>query len=140
MKAQLPKDKYFYINTKEEMVAAMEEPIKAAINMIIDKLQDRVDAFDIIKNERELTEQEVKEQKDAATSIITYTQLKDKIVNKKELTAIDFNLVALVGSTTAELMMQQSKNMKDAANELSKISWKIIHSKFNQIDKEDNKE
>lgn len=140
MKVQIPKDKYFNINTKEEMVEVMREPVTAAINLIIDKLQNKVDSFDVVKEKRELTEKEIGEQKEVANSILTYEQLKDKIVNKKELSNFDFNLVALVTSTTSELMSQQAKNMKDAATELSKISWKIIHSKFNQIDIEKNKD
>jgi hypothetical protein len=31
MKAQIPKDKYFYIKTKEEMVDTMRRPIIAAL-------------------------------------------------------------------------------------------------------------
>ena len=132
MKVQIPKDKYFNIKTSEEMVEVMKDPIVAAINMVIDRLQNRVDTIDFLKKDRELTEKEADEQKSLANSIVTYEELKTKILNNQKLSAFDFNMVALICSTTVNIMDNQIDMLKGAREELSKIAWKIVHSKFNK--------
>lgn len=132
MKVQIPKDKYFNIKTSEEMVEAMKDPIIAAINMVIDRLQDRIDAIDFLKKDRELTEKEAGEQKSLANSVVTYEELKTKILNNQTLNPFDFNLVALICSTTVNIMDNQIDMLKEAREELSRIAWKIVHSKFNK--------
>lgn len=132
MKVQIPKDKYFNIKTSEEMVEVMKDPILAAINMVIDRLQNRVDTIDFLKKDRELTEKEADEQKSLANSIVTYEELKTKILNNQKLNAFDFNMVALICSTTVNIMDNQIDMLKSAREELSKIAWKIVHSKFNK--------
>lgn len=132
MKVQIPKDKYFNIKTSEEMVEVMKDPIVAAINMVIDRLQNRVDTIDFLKKDRELTEKEADEQKSLANSIVTYEELKTKILNNQKLSAFDFNMVALICSTTVNIMDNQIDMLKSAREELSKIAWKIVHSKFNK--------
>ena len=132
MKVQIPKDKYFNIKTSEEMVEVMKDPIVAAINMVIDRLQNRVDTIDFLKKDRELTEKEADEQKSLANSVVTYEELKTKILNNQKLSAFDFNMVALICSTTVNIMDNQIDMLKSAREELSKIAWKIVHSKFNK--------
>lgn len=137
MKVQLPKDKYDSITTKEELLEAMREPVKSALNLLLDTLYNRKDLYDEISKSKDLTEEEKNDIIHIENSCKVYEELREKLINKKELSNYDYNLVGLVCATVATLMGQNIENLKFASTELKRIGWKIVHLKLDS--KEDNK-
>ena len=125
MKVQLPKDKYFYIKTKEEMVEAMREPVKSALRLTLDQLIEAI-------NRAGGDVEEKKEDEDPAisnyrNSLNVYQGLLERLTNNQELSLFDFDLITLICKNTSILMDNQIAALKEASKELSKIAWKIAH-------------
>lgn len=136
MKVQLPKDKYDSITTREELLEVMREPVKSALNLLLDTLYNRKDLLEMSLS-KDLTEEEKNDIIYIEKSCKIYEELREKINNKKELSNYDYNLVALVCATVANLMGQNIENLKFTSTELKKIGWKIVHLKLDN--EEDNK-
>lgn len=125
MKAQIPKDKWFYIQTKEEMVEAMKNPVIAACKLLIDRLIDNIDleGFDL----KEKKEDEPEHIQTARDAVERYQKIIDKLNNKEELTTEEFDSIALICKTVSIIFENHAKSSREASQELSKISWKIVH-------------
>lgn len=128
MKAQIPKDKYFYVNTKEEMVELMKNPVIAALNLVIDQLLESINSagFDY----DEVKEDEPAPIVNARTSIGTYQTIINKLKNNEELDQFDFDSIVLVCKTCSIIFDNHMKALKESSMELSKIAWKIAHLKL----------
>ena len=128
MKAQIPKDKYFYINTKEEMVETMKTPIIAALKLVMDQLFETINraGFDY----KEVKEEEPAPIKNARTSIDTYQTIINKLENDEDLEPFDFDSIILVCKTCSIIFDNHIKSLKESSQELSKIAWKIAHLKL----------
>lgn len=129
MKVKIPKDKYFYIKNKEEMVEIMREPVVGALNFTLDLLIDAINRTGADLNEPKETD--AKEVNQYRASVGTYQTLLDKIKNNEELTDFDYDLIVLVCKNTSMQMDKQIQGLKLASQELSKISWKIAHMGLN---------
>lgn len=128
MKVQIPKDKYFYINTKEEMVETMKKPIIAALQLVIDQLLNSIDEAGFDYNE--VKEDEPLPVQNARTSIGTYQTIINKLNNNEELNQFDFDSIVLICKTCSIIFDNHIKSLKESSQELSKIAWKIAHLKL----------
>lgn len=128
MKVQIPKDKYFNIQTKEEMVEVMKNPIIAALNLVIDQLLETINSagFDY----DEIKDDEPAAIKNARTSIGTYQTIINKLKNNEELTQFDFDSIVLICKTCSIIFDNHINALKESSMELSKIAWKIAHLKL----------
>lgn len=125
MKVQLPKDKYFYIKTKEEMVETMKDPIITGLKLVIDQLLNSIDSagFDL----DEIKEEEPKPVTDARVAIKNYQSIINKLQNNEELSQLDFDSIVLVCKTCSIIFDNHIKALKESSQELSKIAWKLAH-------------
>lgn len=128
MNARLPKDKYFYIKTKEEMVDAMRAPIIAAAKLTMDRLINNIDSegYDM----EEIKENEPEHIITARDAVNRYQNIVTKLTNKEDLTTEEFDSVVLIAKTVSIIFENQSKSLREASQELSKIAWKIAHLKL----------
>jgi hypothetical protein len=129
MNVKIPKDKYFNIKTKEEMINIMRQPVLSALNLTIDQLFEGVAREGADYNEPK--EDDSFTAKKYMTSINTYQTLIDKIKNNEELSSFDYDLIILVCKNTLIIFDNQINSLKEASQELSKIAWKIAHLKLN---------
>ena len=129
MNVKIPKDKYFYIKTPEEMLEVMKKPVIAALNLTLDKLFEAINSEGYDYNEVKDNEPAVIAQ--YRNSIGTYQTLLDKIKAEEELSTFDYDLIVLVCKNTSIMFETQAKSLKEGATEMSKIAWKIAHLNLN---------
>ncbi len=129
MKARIPKDKYFYVKTAEEMVELMKPSVIAALNLTMDQLFEAINKEGYDYNE--VKEDEPPMIENYRGSINIYQTLVNKLKDGEELTAFDYDSIVLICQNTAILFEAQAKSLREGASELSKIAWKIAHLNLN---------
>ena len=128
MKVQIPKDEYFYIQTKEEMVEKMRQPIISALNLVVDQLIEVInrEGYDV----KEIKDNEPAPIATSRASIDHYQTIINKLKNNEELTPFDFDSIVLICKTCSIIFDNHITSLKKSSQELSKIAWKIAHLKL----------